>query len=131
MSSNAFCLPIYSYMSTAITNEVILSKTVENYLKEPGCNLSGLSEKLNMCPRNTQKTVKRIFGKNFSEKLREIRLNNALLYLCDDTLTLAEIARLTNYNQYASFRKAFIVEYGISPSEYREKIKTGEIPRPV
>lgn len=124
-------VPIYSYMSSAITNEVILSKTVENYLKEPECTLSGLADRLNMCPRNTQKTLKKIFGMSFSEKLREVRLKSALVYLEDENLSLKDIAKLANYNQYASFRKAFIVQYGISPSTYRIKIKRGETPHTV
>ena len=114
---------INSYKSSAISNNVVISKTIDDYINKPGCTLTGLAERLNMCPRNTQKVLKKIYGMSFTEKVAEERLTRAQALLKDPKLTLAEVAQLSNYNQYPSFRKAFLARYGISPSAYRKQIK--------
>ena len=113
--------PIYSYKTSAITNDLIIAKNIEDYMNMPGCTLTVLAKKLNMCPRNTQKIIKRIFGQSFSEKMASARLKQAVYLIENTDLSFTEIAKRIHYNQYASFRKAFIAHYGMSPSEYREK----------
>jgi AraC-like DNA-binding protein len=80
-----------------------------------------------MSPRNTQKILKKLYGVTFSEKIAEIKLNIATQKMIDTDLPLSEISKIAGYNQYPTFRRAFIKEYGVSPSEYREKERK-EIP---
>lgn len=120
-------VPIYSYKSTAITSETILSKNIEDYMNQPGCTLTLLAEKLNMCPRNTQKVLKKIYGKSFSELSAQLRLNRAVYLIQNTDMSLAEIAKYSHYNQYASFRKAFILHFGVSPQEYRHAFAETDI----
>ena len=113
--------PICSRKSSAITNDSILAKNIEDYMNMPGCTLTVLAKKLNMCPRNVQKVMKRIYGKSFSEKLVESRMKWAVHYIVNTDKPFGTIAKEVNYNQYASFRKSFIHCFGISPKEYRKQ----------
>ena len=113
---------ILSYKTSAITSEIVLAKNIEDYMNMPGCTLTVLADKLNMCPRNTQKIIKRIYGQSFSERQAEIRLKRAIYLIEKTDLSFTEIAKAVNYNQYASFRKAFINKFGVSPSEYKAKL---------
>lgn len=115
-------IPIYSYKSTSLSNDLILIREIETYLSlYPNCKLSELANHLQMCTRNTQRVVKKLFGKSFSEISADNRLKRAKVLMETKDYSLTEIARRVNYNQYASFRKAFIAKFGITPSEYREK----------
>ncbi len=113
---------IFSYKSHAISNDVILERNIEYYMNSPSCTLSGLAKYLNMCPRNTQKVLQKIFGRTFSEMSADRRLTRAVHLMETTELQLLEIAKNVGYNQYASFRKAFIARYGKSPSAYREAL---------
>ena len=113
---------ILSYKTSAITSEIVLAKNIEDYMNMPGCTLTVLADKLNMCPRNTQKIIKRIYGQSFSQRQADIRLKRAIYLIEKTDLSFTEIAKAVNYNQYASFRKAFINKFGISPSEYKAKL---------
>ena len=117
--NKSIAAPISSYKTSAITSEIVLAKNIEDYMNLPGCTLTVLADKLNMCPRNTQKIIKRIYGQSFSERQAEIRLKKAVYLIETTDMSFTEIANEAHYNQYASFRKAFIKKFGISPSEYR------------
>ena len=114
-------VPLSSYRTTAIANDAVLARNIEDYLRMNGCTLTTLSSKLNMSPRNTQKILKKLYGVTFSEKIAEIKLNIATQEMIETDLPLSEISKIAGYNQYPTFRRAFIKEYGVSPSEYREK----------
>ena len=116
-------VPISSYKTTSITNDAVLIRNFEDYLSVPGCTLTYLSSKLNMCPRNTQKIFKRIFGMTFQEKMAEIRLSRAIKKIESTDMPLTDIAKEVGYNQYPTFRHAFIKKFGITPSEYSEKVR--------
>lgn len=117
-------IPIYSYKSTSLSNDLILIREIETYmLFNPNCKLSDLANHLQMCMRNTQRVIKKLFGKGFSELVADDRLKKAKSLMKTTEYSLSEIARMVNYNQYASFRKAFINKYGISPSEYKKNKK--------
>ena len=113
-------VPLSSYKTTAIANDAVLARNLEDYLLMPGCTLTTLAAKLNMCPRNVQKTLQKIYGMTFTDKITDIRLGKALKKIEDTSIPLTEIAKSAGYNQYPSFRRAFIKRFGVSPSEYRE-----------
>lgn len=113
-------VPLSSYRTTSIANDAALARNFEDYLSMPGCTLTSLAARLNMCPRNVQKILKKIYGLTFSEKITEIRLDKAVKSILRTERSLSDIAKESGYNQYASFRRAFIKRFGMSPTEYRE-----------
>ena len=112
---------IYKYKSSEIKNEVTLAKDIDDFMGLPGCTLSGLAAHLDMSTRNTQRIIKNIYGGSYSEIMAERRLELAVEYMKNNRYSLIEISQMVGYNQYASFRKAFISKYGISPQNYRKK----------
>ena len=114
-------VPLSSYKTTSIVNDVVLLRNIEDYLSLPECTLTLLASKLNMCPRNVQKILKKLYGKTFSEKIAELRLQKALKLIKGTDKPLYDIAKAVGYNQYPSFRRAFITQFGMSPSEYRNQ----------
>lgn len=108
--------------SAAIISDVSIFKNIEDYIHtfSPDCCLDGLAERLKMSRRNVQRLMMKLYGKSFTKKLAEIRLLEAKTQIEKSDKSLSEIAHAVGYNQYASFHKAFIAYYGISPSEYRK-----------
>ena len=119
-------VPIYSYTTMALSSEAIIANTIDDFMLTSGCTLETLSNHLKMSPRNVQRILKKTYNKTFTERLAEVRLSKAIHLIKHSNLSLNEISEKSNYNKYDSFRKAFITEYGISPSEYRENVKSGE-----
>ena len=111
---------IYSYTSRALSNELIVAVVIDDYMHLPGCTLTVLSEKLKMSPRNIQRIIRSTYGKSFSERIAELRIDSAIRMMGNSSLTLSEISQKANYNRYDSFRKAFVARMGVSPTEYRE-----------
>lgn len=61
---------------------------------------------------------------NFSEYLWEIRFQYAKQLMEESTLTIKEISEKIGYDNYSSFRRKFKDATGISPVEFRAKLKT-------
>jgi two-component system response regulator YesN len=65
-------------------------------------------------------------GKNFSEYLRELRMENAIEMLFDVSYKVYEIAEMVGYADVSSFAKAFKRHTGLRPGEYRKGSKGHE-----
>ena len=72
--------------------------------------------------RQTERVVRSIYGKTFSQVLTESRIRKTLQYFRDPTLTLAEIAAKAGYRSYKGYCCAFRQQLGLSPSEYRKYV---------
>lgn len=82
---------------------------------------------LNMLARNigTNETkiktgLKKMYGKTFSEILRNERLNNSKLLVEDGKLSIKEIAYRCGYKSVSMFRLRFKERFGISPIQYQK-----------
>ena len=116
-------VPLYSYKSTALSNDLVVAILIDDFMGLPDCTLASLSEELKMSTRNIQRIVKNAYNMSFSERLADIRITKAARLMESDEYTLTKIAEMSNYNRYDSFRKAFIAKMGISPSDYKRKMK--------
>ncbi len=65
-------------------------------------------------------------GFNVMEYVRFVRLRKASLMLRTSERSVLDIALDCGYDSHESFSRAFKNQYGISPSEYREKMKGDE-----
>lgn len=103
-----------------------LFKAVEQYitanLKED-INLKDTAAKFNLSPYYFSRTFKKVFGYNFSDYLNLIRINRAKELLKDASLSVKEIGYLVGYNDPNYFSKVFKKYEGITPTEYREKLR--------
>lgn len=113
---------LYSYTTTSLSNSIIIESLIEIFMSKPNCTLENIANNLNMSPRNIQRILKKTCGKSYSEKLAQVRLTIAVDLMANPNYSLREIAEKSNYNKYDSFRKAFLLNFGMSPSQYREKL---------
>ncbi len=115
-------VPLYSYKSAALSNDLVVAILIDDIMGMRDCTLASLSADLKMSTRNVQRIIKNVYNMSFSERLADIRITRAVRLMHDEGLSLSEIAEMSNYNRYDSFRKAFIAKMGVSPTEYRKEI---------
>ncbi|MBM7582179.1 two-component system response regulator YesN [Caldicoprobacter guelmensis] len=103
-----------------------LFKAVEQYITDnlrEDINLKDTAAKFNFSPYYFSRTFKKVFGYNFSDYLNLIRINKAKELLKDDSLSVKEICYLVGYNDPNYFSKVFKKYEGVTPTEYREKLR--------
>lgn len=106
----------YSYVD--FVKEYILN----NYMHK--IFLSDLASVLHVSRPYLSSIFKSEVGCTFPEYLSQFRLNKAKEILEKENIQISEIAHIVGYSDYAHFSKAFKKQTGLSPKEYREKIKS-------
>lgn len=66
---------------------------------------------------------KELFNQSFSEYITELRLNKSKIYLEQDHIAIKEIGMKVGFNNSSYFVTLFKKHTGVSPSEYRNKLK--------
>lgn len=81
--------------------------------------LSELSSKFNYSESYLSNLIKKKFNLSFIEIVTNIKLQQALKYLCNTDLSILEISDLVGYNSSDHFSRTFRKVYGMSPQNYR------------
>lgn len=79
-------------------------------------SLEELSNKLGISPRQTQRILKKHYGKGFREKKREAQCDAALLML-QQGKSVSDTAQLVGYSDTPSFIRAFKATHSTTPSK--------------
>ena len=74
-------------------------------------------------PRQVQRAFDEVGETSFSAFLREVRLRNAAELLARQPLTVRQVSLLVGYRQPAHFAKAFRRRYGVTPAQYRDRVR--------
>lgn len=117
--------------STALDedNSIASSFIVKNALKYIERNhvqkltLSDVAEKTYVSQWHLSKLLNRHTGKNFSEILNSVRIEEAKKMLKDPALRIGEIAEMVGFIDMAHFSRVFKKLIGISANEYRKRIR--------
>ena len=104
------------------TFEAQLFKLVQRQLVTEPPTLATVAASLNISRRTLQRRLTEN-GLSFSELLRRCRNNLAASYLANPQLNITDIALLVGYKTVASFSAAFQKWHGVSPSEFRKRIR--------
>lgn len=86
-----------------------------------GKSLSELAEILNLSPQQTLRSVKKIYGQSFREKIVLEKIERAKDLLKNTEIPIMQIASDAGYASPHSFFTIFKKTYGITPKEYRDK----------
>jgi two-component system response regulator YesN len=70
------------------------------------------------------KQFKKEQGQNYIDFLVTLRMEKSKDLLETTKLTIAQIGELTGYHSYRYFTKIFKLQFGITPTQYREQIQT-------
>ncbi len=85
--------------------------------------LSALSQNIGYNEAYLSRLIKKTFGRNFSQLLRAIRIEYSVLMLKNTEESIRKIGEEIGYNDTSSFIRAFKIEKGMGPVEYRKQRK--------
>ncbi len=88
-----------------------------NYAKAGA--IDTLAEQMNLCRRQTDRVIRRLFGESAQTLIRRRRMEAAALMLTDSDIGLGEIARRVGYESYTGFYWAVREAFGCTPEELR------------
>ncbi len=104
-----------------------LISSIQNYISknyhDPDLSLKKISEVFSISESYFSYLFKAETGRNFSEYLEELRMQQAIHLLKETDTPLSELYIHLGYNNPNSFRRAFKKVYGSSPKSFR---RTGE-----
>lgn len=70
--------------------------------------------------------IKQNTGYNFTELIKQLRMSDAVSFLCNTNMKISEIAERIGYNSADHFSRVFRSVYQISPQEYRKSHSAAE-----
>ncbi|WP_422005089.1 GlxA family transcriptional regulator [Pyruvatibacter mobilis] len=82
--------------------------------------VSQMAEKMGMSERQFHRECLLRFGQTPAKFALELRLDHARNFLCDVSLSIAQVGSMSGFSDSASFSKAFKRLFGISPFEFRK-----------
>jgi YesN/AraC family two-component response regulator len=94
---------------------------IRNEYRDP-INLQIVAERLNVSSNYLSAVFKQELKIGFIEFLIEFRMMKAKELMKDPTLKIQTIGSMVGYGDQNYFARAFRKRFGVSPTEYREKI---------
>lgn len=101
--------------------DVKIMKYIETHYSEP-ITISDLAATLYISPRHTERVIKKIFSKTFTDLLQEYRIAIAKYKIKNElNSSLEDIGRSVGFDSYSSFWKYFKRITNVTPKEYRNR----------
>lgn len=101
---------------------VLLDHISKNYQSD---SLKELAKKLHYNPNYLSGLIREKTGMNFTQLVRNFRIEDAKRLLSTTSLSIEEIAERCGYVSPDSFSKVFKKETGANPSKFRKNLKEG------
>lgn len=98
-----------------------VKELIQKHMENPDLSVEFLGSELNMSRTQLFRKLKAISGQNPSQLIRFIRLRHAAEFLANGTCNVSEAMYASGYDNPSYFSKIFRVEFGCTPSQYREK----------
>ncbi len=109
-------------MSSARHSDMI--KRAVNYIRQNYMNkisLNDISSHTNISVSYLSKVFKEEMGCNMSAFINQVRVENAKLFLLNDSIPMTEVAYLSGFEDQSYFTKVFKKVSGATPGKYRSK----------
>ncbi|MEW6982484.1 AraC family transcriptional regulator [Colwelliaceae bacterium 6471] len=103
-----------------------VSRVIGPLLNDSTPTLEQVAEQLNMTPWTLRRRLV-AEGGSFQQSLNRTRLELAISYVCDTTLSLGEISYLLGFSSSSAFQRAFKRWTGAAPGQYREAASAKKI----
>jgi AraC-like DNA-binding protein len=118
-------LPKASTQSTRVREQILAALRIGPVSPEE------VSRRLKISKRTLRRRLQQE-GRSFSDLLSEVRRELAHRYLEDLNRSITEVAFLLGFEDPGAFPRAFRQWYGVSPTEYRRRVREGSssLPRP-
>lgn len=105
--------------------EQILYMIEESY-RDPLLSLEGIASKLNMSPSYISRYFKDQTGYSLMQYIDMLRMNDVKRLLIEEDTPLKDIINQVGYTDRSSFYRKFKKREGVTPSQYRNIVKTHE-----
>ena len=118
-------LEIYlSFLEKISNSNSILSiiNFIEKQYSESSLDVNMISQNTFLSPAYLCTYFKKETGKTLNQYINEYRLTKAVEFLKDKKYRISEVAGLTGYGDGNYFARVFKKKYGVTPSEYRERL---------
>ena len=102
-------------------------RQIEEYISshyKTSVSLSDLSENLHLTPQYVSKFFRKNFGSSFSGYLNHVRLEHAVRDIRYTDRSITDIAFSSGFINVSTFNRNFRSEYGMSPKQYRENLRS-------
>ena len=103
-----------------------IMQTIEKNLDNGELMVEDIASEVNMSRSVFFKKLKTLTGLSPIEFLKEIRMKRAAQLIETEEYTMAQIAYMVGINDSHYFSKCFKQQYGITPTEYKEKKNRGK-----
>lgn len=100
----------------------LVNHTLETHLSDENFGIAELCELLNISRTQLHRKLKKLTGLSTSHYIRSLRLKTARELFADPSLNVSEVAFAVGFSSAAYFSKVFKEQFGISPSEARDRI---------
>lgn len=107
-------------------NERGLAARTIQYIYEHACEkitLHSAAHGLGISPSHLSHLFSQQFHINFRHFINAIRINKAIMQMRNPTITLTQICYNCGFENMRTFRRAFIQEIGILPSDYMRQLR--------
>lgn len=84
-------------------------------------SLEELSSQLSLSTRQTQRLIKKLYGKTYIQKRIEARMSMAATFLTETELSVSEISVKLGFATMEHFSHTFKNYFGINAKDYRQK----------
>lgn len=100
-----------------------LTEVVEEYLSVEKIDVQFLAEKMFMSHSTLYRKVKAMLDMNLTEYIRMVKMENVMKLLKSGRYTISQISAMTGFSSVAYFRQCFKSDFGMTPSEYMQKLR--------
>ncbi|MFK8102275.1 MAG: two-component regulator propeller domain-containing protein [Saprospiraceae bacterium] len=102
-------------------------EVVEANMSNTDFKVDDMCKTLGISKSQLYRKLKSLFGMSANEMIRVVRLKRAAQLLRQTKLRIAEVTYKVGFSDLQYFRDAFKKQYGMLPSEYREKMINSDI----
>ncbi|NDV78895.1 hybrid sensor histidine kinase/response regulator transcription factor [Dysgonomonas sp. 511] len=103
-----------------------LYDAIEKNVSNPELNLDSFSKEIGMSKANLYRKIKMLTNLSPTEFIRNFRLEMAAKIMNETRLSVSEVYVAVGFSSHAYFSNCFKALYGISPTEYMNRISEGK-----
>lgn len=96
---------------------------IERHLEEQEFDIPALSREMNMSKSTLYRKLKSMTGLVPKDFVRNVKMKRACMMLAEGRMTVSEVAYAIGFSNPKYFTKSFKEEFGVTPTEYCEKLK--------
>ena len=100
-----------------------MAEYIGKHFHDPNLSLNTMAAEFEMTSQYISAFFKKYSGRNITEYIAELRMQESKKMLADGTLTISEIAQRVGYASDVGFLRFFKKNEGITPGKYREMLE--------